>query len=612
MTKSKINKNICVSIVTITQLSRFNTLLILKKLINLQTYNNIKEWVIVNGCNNMDDGNKLDDLINEMKTMNKDPYNIVLVPYKNGLTLGDNRNRGNNVVSGDIIVCMDDDDYYPPTRVSHAVEQLTKSKFLIAGCSKLYLYDYDMNVLIQSKGHGIYHSTNACMAYKKQYLTNHKYASVNCGEEPSFTNNFTEPLIQLESSEVIIASAHNNNTFNKRELLTVAFIIPDKCSFIGITEPISKFIPDDMLLEYKNIFINKTSDDNDYVYLSGSLTIQEWNPSEIIFGTPEYDLITTVTEMSKEGKKIEVFGNFNDCLYNGVTYTNWKKFNYSFKYNILIIWQMSGLVTHIPFNINANKIIFELYEFPNQDLLRVMLMNKHKINKIIFKNKFIAETYKNFYQLELNNNNVCVVPYGINKNNLDIFKFNNIETKRDINRCCYMCNVLNYQILEQLIYFMFNIIIQYNPNIKLHLYYNKTNATEQENILKFVTLFSQFKNNIILHINPTQDDIINEYFKSTFYFNLSPSISDININYILEAVYCGCIPLIGSSDLHLDCPGIQFDLNNQDNKIKIISTLFNLANNINQITNLHNECLNTYIMSINDISKYYINIFDSF
>ena len=51
---------------------------------------------------------------------------------------------------------------------------------------------------------------------------------------------------------------------------------------------------------------------------------------------------------------------FNDCLYNGVKYTNWKKFNYSFKYNILIIWQMSGLITHIPFNINANKIIFEL------------------------------------------------------------------------------------------------------------------------------------------------------------------------------------------------------------------------------------------------------------
>jgi glycosyltransferase involved in cell wall biosynthesis len=49
---------------------------------------------------------------------------------KNGLTLGDNRNRGNQVVTGDIIVCMDDDDYYPPTRISHAVEELNKSNFL--------------------------------------------------------------------------------------------------------------------------------------------------------------------------------------------------------------------------------------------------------------------------------------------------------------------------------------------------------------------------------------------------------------------------------------------------------------------------------------------------
>jgi len=605
MTKNKNNKLINVSIVTITQLTRYNTLLILKKMINLQTYKNIKEWIIVNGCKNIDDGVKLDELINAMKKVNKDPYNIVLVPYKNGLTLGDNRNRGNNAVSGDIIVCMDDDDYYPPSRVSHAVEQLTKSKFLIAGCSKLYLYDYDMNVLIQSKGHGTYHSTNACMAYKKQYLINHKYASLNCGEEPSFTNNFSEPLIQLESSQVIIASAHNNNTFNKRELLTVACIIPEKCSFISINEPISNFIPNDILLEYKNIFINKTTDDNDYVYLSGSLTIQEWNPSQIAFGTPEYDLITNVTEMAKEGKKIEVFGNFNDCNYNGVKYTNWKKFNYSYKYNILILWQMSGLITHIPFNINANKIIFELYEFPNQDLLQIMLKNKHKINKIIFKNKFIAETYKKIHQLELNN--ISIIPYGINKTNL----INNNKATRDINRCCYMCNILNYQILEQLAYFLFNIIIQYNPNIKLHLYYNKTDATTQDNILKFVTLFSQFKNNIILHISTTHDEIVDEYFKSTFYFNLSPSISDININYILEAVHCGCIPLIGSSDLHQDCPGVQFDLNNKDNKIKIVSTLFNLANNINQITNLQNECLNTHIMSTSDISKYYINLFNN-
>jgi hypothetical protein len=175
---------------------------------------------------------------------------------------------------------------------------------------------------------------------------------------------------------------------------------------------------------------------------------------------------------------------------------------------------MSGLITHIPFNINANKIIFELYDFPNQDLLRIMLINKNKINKIIFKNKFIADTYKKFHQLELNNN-VCVVPYGIDKNKLDLFKLNNIEIKRDINRCCYICNVLTYQILEQLVYFMFNTIIQYNPNLKLHLYYNKTDATEQENVLKFITLFSQYKNNIIIHSTPTKDDIINEYFKSS-------------------------------------------------------------------------------------------------
>jgi hypothetical protein len=601
-----IKKHIQVSIITITQLNRFDTLLILKKMINLQTYKYIKEWVIVNGSKNKEDGIKLDILINEMIRMNKDPYNIILVPYEDNLTLGDNRNRGNDKVSCEIIVCMDDDDYYPSTRVSHAVKQLSQSKFLIAGCSKLYLYDYDMNALIQSKGHGKYHSTNACFAYKKQYLNNHKYASVNCGEEPSFTNNFSEPLIQLNPSDVVIASAHNNNTFNKREIITITYVVPDKCSFISITEPITKFIPPNILLEYKNIFIEKKSDENDYIFLTGSFIINEWKPSEVIFGTPEYDLITIVSNMSKQGKKIEVYGNFNDCQFNGVNFTNWKKFKYSFKYNIIIIWQFSGLLTHIPFNLTANKIILELYDFPNQDLLKILSFNKHKINKIIFKNNFIANIYKNINELNLNN--ISIIPYGINKTDLNLFKSKNIQ--RDINRYCYMCNILNYQILEQLINFIFCIFIQYNQNIKLHLYYNKTSPTDNEHILKFISLFSQFKKNLIIHINPTKDDIITEYFTSTFYFNLLPSICDININYILEATYCGCIPLICSNDLHVDCPGLQFNIH--ENKIQIINTLFNLSNNKNIISHLYNECINTFIMNNDEITNYYINIFNSF
>ena len=46
---------------------------------------------------------------------------------------------------------MDDDDYYFPTRVEHAVQMLSKSKNLIAGCSEKYMFSYELNKLFENK-----------------------------------------------------------------------------------------------------------------------------------------------------------------------------------------------------------------------------------------------------------------------------------------------------------------------------------------------------------------------------------------------------------------------------------------------------------------------------
>ena len=48
----------------------------------------------------------------------------------------------------------------------------------------------------------------------------------------------------------------------------------------------------------------------------------------------------------------------------------------------------------------------------------------------------------------------------------------------------------------------------------------------------------------------------------------------------MESICCGCIPLIGNSDLHIDCPGIQFDVNNIDKVKNIIDNDFYLFNSI--------------------------------
>lgn len=99
---------------------------------------------------------------------------IIYLEYS-GKKLSDLRNLGNTTCKGDIIVCMDDDDYYPPERVSSAVESLKNSSALLAGCSDIYLYEYFMGKLYKFKGFHAKHSTNNCMAFKREYLRNHAH-----------------------------------------------------------------------------------------------------------------------------------------------------------------------------------------------------------------------------------------------------------------------------------------------------------------------------------------------------------------------------------------------------------------------------------------------------
>jgi len=208
-----------VSILTITQYSRRKCLTNLAQLIKSQLYKNITEWVIVDGSNHSADAIANEKyIISQWKTLTLMPFNleIVYIPFKPQQHLSDLRNTGNNSCHGDIIVCMDDDDYYPPTRVSHAVYRLVNSSALIAGCSNAYIYFYLYNRLFQFRTFGPNHSTNNCMAYKREYLKNHSHASgLDKAEESSFTNGFTEPMVQLDAGKCIVISCHTKNTVDK-------------------------------------------------------------------------------------------------------------------------------------------------------------------------------------------------------------------------------------------------------------------------------------------------------------------------------------------------------------------------------------------------------------
>lgn len=227
-----------VSLLTITQRSRNKCLKNLLDFILYQTYNNIIEWIIVEGSKTEKDAEENKEfIINEI--MNKPHFHVKYIVYEEGSKLSDLRNRGNDSCKGDIIVCMDDDDYYPPKRVETSVAKLNNSTKQIAGCSYAYMYHYNLNKLYKFKSFGKNHSTNNCFAYKKEYLLTHRHeAGLDLGEEMSFTNGFSEPMIQLDSEDCIVISSHCSNTFDKtplcmkennqiREILNNNIILPE-------------------------------------------------------------------------------------------------------------------------------------------------------------------------------------------------------------------------------------------------------------------------------------------------------------------------------------------------------------------------------------------------
>lgn len=149
-----------------------------------------------------------------------DPHiRYIHLPEK--IPLGKKRNMLNDNAKGDIIVCMDDDDYYSPDRVSHAVTRLMGSKALIAGSTILHIYYPQFEgtgkpTIYQFGPYNASHSTNGLMAYKKEYLKSHRYIEDAVkAEESHFTNKFSEPMIQLDTFKVMLCLAHKNNTVDK-------------------------------------------------------------------------------------------------------------------------------------------------------------------------------------------------------------------------------------------------------------------------------------------------------------------------------------------------------------------------------------------------------------
>ena len=199
-----------VSICTLTH-NRRDHLKRLLACIENQTYPlNKIEWLI------LDDSSEYTE---KLEIKSRSSLKIKYQRLRKKLALGAKRNLSHKLCSGQIIVYMDDDDFYFPERVAHAVNTLQRSKKGIAGSTFLHIYFSHDDQLWLSGPFGKNHATAGTFAMTKEFASQHFYDNNStCNEEKSFLRNYTIPLEQLDPLQSLICISHNTNTFDKRRM----------------------------------------------------------------------------------------------------------------------------------------------------------------------------------------------------------------------------------------------------------------------------------------------------------------------------------------------------------------------------------------------------------
>lgn len=119
----------------------------------------------------------------------------------------------------DYIVFWDDDDYYPPERISCGIEALENNPDAdIAASSHMYVLLTKENVLMEVGPFGNSHGTAATYTLTRRYVETHRFPDKGKGEEYEFTNQWSAKLIQVPAEKTIVVMGHSRNTVNKSDI----------------------------------------------------------------------------------------------------------------------------------------------------------------------------------------------------------------------------------------------------------------------------------------------------------------------------------------------------------------------------------------------------------
>jgi len=140
------------------------------------------------------------------------------------LTIGELRNKCLDLAlkeGAEYIVFWDDDDYYPPARISVGVQALEDNPDAdISGTSKMFLLLTQENIFLETGPFGETHATAATWTIRRRYAERHRFVETKVrGEELEFTENWNANMVHVPPEQCIVVLGHGRNTVNKSVLL---------------------------------------------------------------------------------------------------------------------------------------------------------------------------------------------------------------------------------------------------------------------------------------------------------------------------------------------------------------------------------------------------------
>ena len=554
-----------ISILTVSQVKRIPFLHNLSRMIEYQTQTDIFEWVITNGSTTDQEFDEFNEKIKEVKC--SVPIKHVSSKNLEFRNIGAFRNLANRNASGDIIVCMDDDDFYFKDYVKTCVDVLNKNKeYLTVGCSGMFMYDYGLDTVFRLAAFGPNHTVNCCMAYRKSYFNDHKYdESRKTGEELSFLDNYKSRMYQLPPTSAIVHMSYADNTFsgkrqNMLNSMYSAVVVPEKapCIYYPIRTSLENMIKHDEI--YKTYLENFEKINNqvstDVTFYCGNQG-REWNPEDNKLYVNERKCIEIGKILIKKGYSVSVYGkfDFNEKEISGIQFYNLKFWNVRRKTKYLILMDFFGFMPVCAYDrifqkINAEKIFVDVQS-------NLYIYFKHISKEVANNVKF---GMKNIYHIHMNPPGSAddlkykiddiILPNGID---LELFQ-KDYGVKRESKRFCYTSR-FNNGLLEILKY-AWPIVIKQHPDAEFHIYYGFESTNEE--ILKEVKELL-LQDGVHYHGRVSHEEIAIEFQKSAFLYYFTATPGETDCISVMEALASGCIPIIWNRNIFSKMQGLVCD-----------------------------------------------------